>query len=110
MATIHPITYFNIEDKVTNLVFLKEKQLLVGTASGKIQIWNLKSESVSKTLDLFSEKEPILWICVKKEEIIIQARFSQKIKILDMNNFDILKNEIEISQGAVNFCEGSVKR
>ena len=110
MATVHPITYFNIEDKITNLAFLKEKQLLVGTASGKIQIWNLKSESISKTLDLFSEKEPILWICVNEGEIIIQARFSQKIKILDMNNFDVLKNEIEISQGAVHFCKGNMKK
>ena len=46
---------------------------------------------------------------MNKEEIIIQARFSNKIKILDINDFENVKNEIKISQGAVHFCKGNVK-
>ena len=56
MALVHPEMYFNVEDKVTCLAFIKENQILIGTTSGKIQLWSLKSQSLTKTFDLFSDK------------------------------------------------------
>ena len=109
MASVHPEMYFNVEDKVTCLAFIKENEILIGTTSGKIQLWSLKSQSLTKTFDLFSDSEPILWIHVFEEKVIVQARFSNILKILDINNLEEIKTKIEISQGAVHFCKGDVK-
>ena len=109
MASVHPEMYFIVEDKVTCLAFINENQILIGTTSGKIQLWSLKSQSLTRTFDLFSDSEPILWIHLFEEKVIIQARFSNILKILDINNLEEIKTKIEISQGAVHFCKGDVK-
>ena len=109
MASVHPEMYFNVEYKVTCLAFIKENQILIGTTSGKNQLWSLKSQSLTKTFDLFSDSEPILWIHVFEENVIVQARFSNILQILDINNLEEITAKIEISQGAVHFCKGDVK-
>ena len=53
MATVHPEMYFNTDDeKVTALAFIEENEILVGTSSGKLQLWSLKSQSLTKTIEL----------------------------------------------------------
>ena len=63
MASVHPEMYFNVEDKVTCLAFIKENQILIGTTSGKIQLWSLKSQSLTKTFELFSDKGGLISEC-----------------------------------------------
>ena len=113
MATVHPEMYFNTDDeKVTCLAFIEENEILVGTSSGKLQLWSLKSQSLTKTIVLFSDKEPILWIHVLYEDkIVVQARFSKNLIILDQKTLDLknIKAKVEISEGAVHFCKGDVK-
>ena len=46
---------------------------------------------------------------MNEEKVITQARFSNILKILDINNLEEIKAKIEISQGAVHFCKGDVK-
>ena len=104
MAAVHPKMYFNIEHQVTNLAFLSEDQILVGTCKGQIQLWSLKSETLSQTFDLFSE--PILWIGKCQDFVLIQARFCRTIKILEKLK---LKQEFEMTEDATShFCKGDI--
>ena len=84
MAKIHPEMYFDVEDKVTALNFIQEnRKIMVGTASGKLQIWSLKSQTRDKELKLYDENEPVLWVGIlENSKYLVQARFSETIKVL----------------------------
>ena len=46
---------------------------------------------------------------MSEEKVITQARFSNILKIVDINNLEEIIAKIEISQEAVHFCKGDVK-
>ncbi len=101
MAQVHPEMYFNAETQVTSMCFLNESQLLAGTTKGQVQLWSLKSQSLIKTLQLFKEKEPLLWMSQLLDNfIIVQARFADKIQILHC--------QISTEEPVVHFCKGDI--
>ena len=92
MAKVHPELYFNIEESVTCLAFSKEAQkILVGTVSGQIQIWSLKSQMMDKKVAVFCEKEPLLWIGqLSDSTFVAQARFSNNLKLIGISSACII--------------------
>ena len=60
MASVHPDLFLNIDQKVTALAFLDKNasapiKILVGTSEGSVQVWDLKSQRLEKTLSVFEK-------------------------------------------------------
>lgn len=106
MAKVHPETYFNADTEVTALAFFDEQQLFAGTSQGTIQVWDLKSQNLTKTLSIFEEGHPILWLGqISESELIVQARFSRDVKILKDGKFS---NVLSIPEAVNHFCKGDI--
>ena len=105
---VHPMMYFNADTKVTALLWTSKEKLLVGTSCGSVQLWHSKSQKLVGKKQIFEPDKPILWMALKESRIIVQARFSEKLKIMEHSDKLETLEEIELSKSAVNFCHGDI--
>ncbi len=109
MAVVHPELYLRVGEAVTALHFIEDvedgsKLLAVGTFTGEIQLWDLRSQTKEKSVKLYDDQMPILWIGQSKNQIIVQARFSTKINLLSKS---LEKDAVHTIEEPVNhFCRG----
>ena len=80
--------------------------------SGCVQCWDLKSQRLEKSVDIFDSKEhPILWLGTfvndDMENILVQARFATKVHIYD-SQFANCKKTLQIQQAVPHFCKGDI--
>jgi WD40 repeat protein len=110
---VHPEFYLNAETKVTSLAFFQDsKKILAGTSIGTIQLWDLKSQLLERTLQTFGNDEPVLWISLinsadDNKEILVQARFSRTVQILRGSDLQVCR-KIDILQAVSHFCKGDI--
>ena len=111
MALVHPEMYFNVNTKVTCLLWIcNDQQLLVGTSDGVIQLWHCKSQKMLWKSQLFDEDKPILWLAKNEGTIFVQARFAINLKAIrmeDLENGDKIES-IALHNVAMNFCHGDI--
>ena len=111
MALVHPEMYFNADTKVTCLLWIcNDQQLLVGTSCGVLQLWHCKSQKMLWRRELFDEDKPILWLAKKETKIFVQARFSNNLKMMQIEKVENCNKieEIILQNIAMNFCQGDI--
>lgn len=111
MALVHPEMYFNADTKVTCLLWISnDQQLLVGTSCGVLQLWHCKSQKMLWKRELFDEDKPILWLAKNEAKIFVQARFSNNLKMMQIEKVENCNKteEIILQNVAMNFCQGDI--